>query len=97
MMPKHQKLFTDFWEDPIILEEMDPVDKYFYLYLLTNPNTTKTGRYYITEKQMAVELGYSIVRVRLLLERFIKHFKLIRYNPETEELIINDWRTFIKG
>jgi len=46
---------------------------------------------------MAVELGYSIVRVRLLLERFIKHFKLIRYNPETEELVINDWRTFIKG
>jgi hypothetical protein len=40
---------------------------------------------------MAFDLGYSIEVVNLLMERFIKHHKLIRYNPEMRELAIKNW------
>lgn len=38
---KYRMVRTDFWKNPIVSEEMTPVDKYFYLYLLTNPDTTQ--------------------------------------------------------
>ncbi|QGQ48763.1 DnaD domain protein [Metabacillus sediminilitoris] len=82
---------TDFWKNPIALEEMTPEDKYFYLYLLTNSNTTQIGIYRMTKKQMAFDLGYSIETVQSLMERFIEHHKLIRYNPITRELAIKNW------
>ncbi len=40
---------------------------------------------------MAFDLGYSIESVHSLIERFIVHHKLIRYNPEMRELAIQDW------
>ncbi|WP_045522667.1 DnaD domain-containing protein [Neobacillus niacini] len=90
-MAKYRMVRTDFWKNPIVLEEMTPEDKYFYLYLLTNSNTTQTGIYKITKKQMAFDLGYSIEGVHSLMERFINHHKVIRYNPETRELAIKNW------
>ncbi|ULT54874.1 DnaD domain protein [Neobacillus drentensis] len=90
-MAKYRMVRTDFWKNPIVLEEMTPEDKFFYLYLLTNPNTTQIGIYKITKKQIAFDLGYSIEGVHSLMERFITHHKLIRYNPETRELAIKNW------
>ncbi|MFL6559632.1 MAG: DnaD domain protein, partial [Bacillus sp. (in: firmicutes)] len=90
-MAKYRMVRTDFWKNPIVSEEMTPEDRYFYLYLLTNPQTTQIGIYTITKKQMAFDLGYSIESVHSLMERFINHHKLIRYNPETRELAIKNW------
>jgi DnaD/phage-associated family protein len=90
-MAKYRMVRTDFWKNPIVFEEMTPEDKFFYLYLLTNPETTQIGIYRISKKQMAVDLGYSIESVHSLMERFIKHYKVIRYNPETRELAIKSW------
>ncbi|WP_083964471.1 MULTISPECIES: DnaD domain protein [Metabacillus] len=90
-MAKYRIVRTDFWKNPVVLEEMTPEDRYFYLYLLTNPNTTQIGIYQITKKQMAFDLGYSIESVQSLMERFARHHKLIRYNPETRELAIKNW------
>ncbi|MDN3017180.1 DnaD domain protein [Paenibacillus sp. BSR1-1] len=90
-MAKFRMVRTDFWKNPIVLEEMTPEDKFFYLYLLTNPLTTQTGIYKITKKQMAFDLGYSIESVHSLMERFIEHHKLIRYNPDTRELAMKNW------
>lgn len=97
-MANYRKIFTDFWGDPIVIEEMTPKDRYFYLYLLTNANTTKNGIYRITVEQMATHLGYSIGIVKELLKRFIEHHKLICYDFETEEIVIkNFWeKTFVK-
>jgi DnaD/phage-associated family protein len=90
-MAKYRMVRTDFWKNPIVLEEMSPEDKLFYLYLLTNPNTTQIGIYKITKKQIAFDLGYSMEVVNSLMERFIHHHKVIRYNPETRELGIRNW------
>ncbi|WHY65028.1 DnaD domain protein [Neobacillus sp. SuZ13] len=90
-MVKYRMVRTDFWKNPVVSEEMTPEDKYFYLYLLTNPHTTQIGIYKITKKQMAFDLGYSIEAVHSLMDRFIEHHKVIRYNPETRELAIKNW------
>jgi len=71
-------------------EEMTPEDKYSYLYLLANPQTTQIGIYRLTKKQMAFDLGYSIESVHSLMDRFTLHYKVIRYNPETRELAIKN-------
>ncbi|KQL54181.1 DNA replication protein DnaD [Heyndrickxia shackletonii] len=90
-MAKYRMVRTDFWKSPIVLEQMTPKDRYFYLYLLTNPHTTQIGIYRITKKQMAFDLGFSIESVHSLMERFEGHHQLIRYNPKTRELAIKNW------
>lgn len=70
---------------------MTPEDKYFFLYLLTNQNTTQIGIYKITKKQMAFDLGYSIETVESLMIRMEQFLKIIRYNPKTRELAIKNW------
>jgi hypothetical protein len=92
-MENYTMVNTDIWENPVDLEGimMTPQDKYFYLYLLTNPYINHIGVYQISKKRMAFDLGYSIDMVHLLMERFINHYKLIRYNPERRELGIKNW------
>jgi hypothetical protein len=90
-MAKYRKVPNDLWENAVSLEAMTPTDKLFYLYLLTNRNTTEIGIYQITKNEMAFYLGYSIEVIQLLLERFIEQHKVIRYNPETRELAIKNW------
>ncbi|SEB15952.1 hypothetical protein SAMN05421743_12167 [Thalassobacillus cyri] len=90
-MAKFRHVYTDFWEDANVTEEMTPEDKLFYLYLLTNPSTTQIGIYQITKKRVAFELGYSMESVNSLFDRFINYHKVIRYNPETREIAIKNW------
>lgn len=92
-MAKYRIVRTNFWNNPIVLEEMTREDKYFYLYLLTNPHTTQIGIYRITKKQMAFDLGYSLESIQALMDRFIRNYQLIRYNPETRELALKSWGT----
>src|SRR5690625_287699 len=82
---------TEFWNDPKVIEEMTPEDKYFFLYLLTNPNTTQIGIYQITKKQMAFDMGYSMETINSLIDRFLNHHELIKYNEETREIAIKNW------
>ena len=90
-MAKYRMVQTEFWNNPVVSEEMTPEDKLFYLYLITNPHTKQIGIYKITKKQMAFEIGYSIESIESLMKRFIHHHKLIRYNPETREIAIKNW------
>lgn len=90
-MAKYRQVYTEFWEDPKVQEEFTPEDRYFYLYLLTNPRTTQIGIYQITKKQIAFELGYSTESINALIDRFENHHKLIKYNIETREIAIKNW------
>ncbi|WP_143314272.1 hypothetical protein [Clostridium sp. HBUAS56017] len=84
-------VYTEFWNDSKVMEEMTPEDKYFYLYLLTNPCTNMIGIYKIVKKQMAFDLGYSIESVNSLMDRFIKCHELIIYNEQTKEICIKNY------
>jgi DnaD/phage-associated family protein len=87
----YRLIYEGFWTDPRTMEEMSPEDRFFYLYLLTNPSTTSIGIYVITKKKMAFELGYSVETVESLMERFINHHKVISYNKSTREIAIKNW------
>lgn len=89
---------TSFWTDGKV-EEFTPEDKYFMLYLLTNPQTTQLGIYEISMKRTAYELGYSIDAVRALVERFEKVHGVIIFSKETNEIAIKNFlrHSVIKG
>ena len=82
---------TRFWKDEKVVSEYTPEDKYFFLYLLTNPQTTLLGIYKFVPKIAAFEMGYSIEAVITLIERFEKKYKVIRYNKETSEMAVRNY------
>jgi len=90
-MAKYRYVYTTFWNDPRVVEEMTAEDKYFFLYLLTNESTTQIGIYQITKKQIAFDMGYSMESAGALLQRFRDHHRLIKYNEETREIAIKNW------
>ena len=83
-----------FWTDATIADDFTPEDKYFYLYLFTNPHTNLCGCYEISRKQMALETGYSLDTINQLLDRFEKVHKVIRLSPNTKELLIINWHKY---
>lgn len=90
-MAIYRHVHVEFWKDPKVLEELTPEDKLFFIYLLTNPNTTQIGVYKITKKQIAFELGFSIESVNVLMDRFINNYGLIKYNNDTREICLKNW------
>ena len=90
----YRLVYTEFWEDHKVSEEMTPEDRYFYLYLLTNPKTNMIGIYQISKKRMAFDLGYSIESINALMDRFENHHKLIKYNKDTGEILIKNYVKF---
>ena len=78
---------TSFWTDGKV-DEFSPEDKYFMLYLLTNPFTKQLGIYEISIKQAAFQLGYSMDTFRVLLDRFENKYKMIVFSKETNEIAI---------
>ena len=89
---------TSFWTDGKV-DEFTPEDKYFMLYLLTNPFTTQLGIYEISVKQVAFHMGYSPEAVRALLERFESKHGIIAYSKATNEIAVKNYlrHSIIKG
>lgn len=78
---------TAFWTDGKV-DEFSPEDKYFMLYLLTNPFTKQLGIYEISIKQAAFQMGYSVDAFNVLLDRFETKYGMIVFSRETNEIAI---------
>lgn len=89
---------TSFWSDSKV-DTFSPEDKYFMLYLLTNPHTTQLGIYEFSTKHAAFEMGYSVETVRALLDRFQNRYAMIMYRPDTGEIAIKNYlkHSIVKG
>ena len=61
------------------------------MYLLTNPHTNLCGCYEISTKQMIRETGYNEDTVKALLNRMENVHGVIKYDPETKEVLIKKW------
>ena len=81
---------TDFWTDDKVVELFSPEDKYFMLYLMTNPHTTQLGIYSLNKKIMAFELGYSVEAISVLIDRFETKYNIIRFSKETNEIALKN-------
>lgn len=80
-----------FWTDSKIDDDFTPEDKYFYLYLLTNPHTNICGCYEISMKQMCRETGYNEDTINRLIKRMERQHDVIRYDAKTKEILIIKW------
>lgn len=90
---------TAFWDDEKVVNDFTPEDKYFFLYLLTNPRSSMLGVYKLVPKLAAFEMGYSVDAVNTLIERFETKHQVIRYNRETCEVAIKNYlkHSIVKG
>ena len=87
---------TDLWTDEKV-EQFTPEEKFFWVYLLTNPYTRQLGIYHITKKQMGFHLGYDNETISKLLDRFEKEYQMIRY-IDSEIAIKNSLKySIVKG
>lgn len=88
-MAKYRQVHITFWQDPFI-EELEPMHKYFYLYLMTNSKTTQCGCYEISDKLIKYETGLTQKQIDEFIEIFYDNKKIV-YNKETNEFLIINW------
>lgn len=90
-MAIYRNIQMSFWTDSKVVDEYTPEDRYFYLYLMTNPHTNLCGCYEISLKQISDEIGYTKETVEKLLNRFDTVHKSIKYSKETKEVLLINW------
>ena len=90
-MAGYRNISVSFWTDSKVDDDFTPEDKYFYLYLMTNPHTSLCGCYEISMKQMERESGYNTDTVKRLIRRMQETHNVIRYSTETKEILILNW------
>ena len=89
-----RNVHVTFWTDPKVVDDFTPEDKYFMLYLLTNPHTNLCGCYEISMKQMSDELGYNKETIEKLIDRFHKIHKVLEYDKENKEMLLYRWSKY---
>jgi hypothetical protein len=90
---------TKFWRDENVLDKYSVEDKYFLLYLMTNPSSTQLGIYKIPKRVISFETGYTLESVEVLIERFCNKYQNILYNHSTQEVsVLNSLKySVVKG
>lgn len=90
-MAIYRNISMGFWTDPKVVDDFTPEDKYFYIYVLTNPHTNLCGCYEVSIKQMVDETGYNADTIQRLLNRFRDVHKVLEYCNDTKELLLYRW------
>lgn len=93
-MAIYRTVQMSFWTDTKVDEDFTPEDKYFYLYLFTNPHTNLCGCYELGLKQAARETGYNEDTVSRLIDRFENVHKVLAYSKETREILLLNWHKY---
>lgn len=88
-MADFRAIYTKFWRDPEI-NALTPEDRYFFLYLLTNPETTSCGIYQIPINHMVADTGYNIETIQKLLKH-LEELGKVSWNGEHSEIFIHNW------
>lgn len=87
-MAIYRTLYTKFWEDDKILDEMSMEEKFFYIYLLTNPRVKQCGCYEISFQQIFLQTNISKENAKKIIEKFEKELNLIKYSKNTKEILL---------
>jgi hypothetical protein len=80
-----------FWTDVKIDDDFTRDENYLYLYLLTNPHSNICGCYPISKGQMTREAKMEWEEIEPLLTRMQDVHKVLRYCPETKEVLLLNW------
>lgn len=93
-MALYRTVSMSFWTDSKILDDFSPEEKYFYLYLFTNPHTNLCGCYELSQTQAANEMGFDKEKVAELTNSLEKTHDVIRYNQKTKEVLLLNWHKY---
>lgn len=93
-MAIYRNVHISFWSDPKVVDDFTPEDRYFYIYLITNPHTNLCGCYEVSMKQMSDELGYNKETIEKLIDRFHKVHGVLDYNKQTKEMLLYNWSKY---
>lgn len=93
-MATYRNVQISFWTDSKVADDFTPEDKFFFLYLLTNPHTNTCGCYELSIKQMSLDTGYSKDTIEKLIARLQEVHKVIRYSKENKEVLLINWRKY---
>ena len=93
-MALYRSVQMSFWTDSKIVDEFTPEDRYFYLYLMTNPHTNLAGCYELSLKQASVETGYTKEVITNLIARFEHVHNIICYSKTSKEVLLKNWSKF---
>lgn len=88
-MAIYRQLHVTFWQDNFI-GECTKDQKLFFLYLISNSNTTQCGAYEFNSRYAQFELGMSQDEVQSHIEYFVNQNK-IRYHDAHSEILIVNW------
>lgn len=78
---KQSYISTAFWDDDWI-GTLDPSEKLFYLYLITNSNNNIIGLYKLPKRKICFDTGFSVETTNLLISRFESEYKKIIYTDD---------------
>lgn len=87
----YRNISMDFWTDSKVVDDFTPEDRYFHIYVLTNPHTNLCGCYEVSLKQIANETGYNTDTVLRLIDRFQNVHRTLEYCKETKEILVLNW------
>lgn len=68
-MSKQRMVSTRFWSDNWVVDELNPLDRYLFLYLLTNEHTNVGGIYEMSLRTMSNETGIEAEELKRMLKR----------------------------
>ena len=90
-MAIYRNVQLSFWTDSKISDSFTPEDRFFYLYLITNPQSNICGCYEISYAQFTNQTGYNKDTINHLIERFENVHKVIRFCKDTKEILLLNW------
>lgn len=70
IMAKQRYINTKFWSDNFI-SELNPLDRYLFLYFLTNEHTNIAGIYELPLKTISFETGIELDMLKKMLKRLL--------------------------
>lgn len=95
-MGRKRYIDTSFWDDTWI-QELDPSEKFLYIYLLTNPLTNVAGISELTVKRICFDTGFNADTVKNILHKYEVADKvytwgdyIILKNAPKHQLIVKD-------
>lgn len=66
---KRRYVNTRFWADNWVVDHLNPLDRYLFLYLLTNDRTNIAGVYELSTRRMAFDTGIEERDIKSMLRR----------------------------
>ena len=78
---------VSFYDDAWV-QELDPSEKFMYMYLLTNPLTNIAGVYKITPRRMSFDTGFNVDTIKHILHKFEAAGKVY---TKGEYIIMKNW------